>query len=84
MHDVTKFQVEARAAITEEWAVCTLNDGKIMGWGKGYEYKVEGGVYADCGFKLVAKYGHGKYFFLKIKHSTSIPNHISNEYNELQ
>ena len=80
MHDVTKFQVEARAAITEEWAICTLNDGKMMGWGKGYEYKVEGGVYADCGFKLVAKYGHGKYSF----ENKAFSLNTYNEYNEHQ
>ena len=59
-HDVTKFQADARAAITEEGAVCHLADGKIMGWGKGYEFKVEHGTFKDLGFKLIAKYGHGK------------------------
>ena len=57
-HDVTKFQVDARCVITEEWAMCQLADGKISG--KGYEFKVEHGTFNELGFKLIAKYGHGK------------------------
>ena len=39
VHDVTKFQTEARAAVTEEWGILALEDGQTKG--SGYGYKVE-------------------------------------------
>ena len=53
VHDVTKFQKEARNGITEKWGVVTLEDGRILG--SGYGYRVESGSFESeaTGHKLV-------------------------------
>ena len=48
--DVTKYQQKAHSAINLQWAICTLDDGKIAG--SGYNYETERGYFPDLGHKL--------------------------------
>ena len=60
LHDTSKYEEEAREAITEEWGICTLVDGKICG--PGYKFEIETGSFFDLGHKLVTNKGSGKLF----------------------
>lgn len=66
LHDTSKYEEEAREAITLEWGICTLVDGKIGG--PGYKFEVETGSFFDLGHKLVTNKGSG-WFVIKSKHS---------------
>ena len=57
LHDTSKYEEEAREAITEEWGICTLVDGKICG--PGYKFEIETGSFFDLGHKLATNKGSG-------------------------
>ena len=61
VHDVTKYEKEAREAINSRWAICTLVDGQIKG--SGYKFKVEIGGVQDIGLgcRLVTNVESGKF-----------------------
>ena len=49
--DVTNCREEACAAVSLEWAICFLEDGKLEG--PGYKHNVESGSFPDLKHKLV-------------------------------
>ena len=57
IQDIAKHEEVAKNAITLEWAICTLADGKISG--PGYSFDVEKGSFFDLGHKLVANISLG-------------------------
>ena len=58
IQDVTKHEEDAKNAISLEWGICTLADGRIKG--PGYDFAVERGSFFDLGHKLVANISFGK------------------------
>ena len=51
IEDVSKHRGKANAAVNQMWAICTLQDGKIAGYG--YYNAVDRGSFNDLGHKLV-------------------------------
>ena len=58
IQDVAKHEEDAKNAISLEWGICTLADGRIKG--PGYNFEVERGSFFDLGHKLVANISFGK------------------------
>ena len=50
LDDVSKYRQKAHSAINLQWAICTLDDGKITG--PGYNYETEQGCFPNLGHKL--------------------------------
>ena len=60
--DVSKYEKEAREAISGRWAICTLLDGKIKGSGHKFEVEMGGVKDTELGCKLVTNLGPGKFY----------------------
>ena len=58
IQDVAEHGEDAKSAISLEWGICTLADGRIKG--PGYDFAVERGSFFDLGHKLVANISFGK------------------------
>ena len=68
VNDVTRYQDDARNAVTLEWGICFLADGKIMG--PGYNYEVHTGSFFDLGHQLIVtdSCGNGKRWSNKLRY----------------